>query len=48
MPGFFAATDAAAYETFTGRWSLRLARPFLASPGSDRASGCSTWAAGPA
>ena len=25
MPSFFAATDAAAYETFMGRWSLRLA-----------------------
>lgn len=26
----FAATDAAAYETFMGRWSMRLAAPFLA------------------
>src|SRR3712207_2323755 len=26
----FAATDPAAYETFMGRWSLRLAGPFLA------------------
>jgi SAM-dependent methyltransferase len=29
----FAATDPAAYETFMGRWSLRLAGPFLAFAG---------------
>src|SRR4051812_39672253 len=29
----FAATDAAAYETFMGRWSTRLASPFLAFAG---------------
>ena len=33
MSSFFAATDAAAYETFMGRWSLRLAAPFLAFAG---------------
>ena len=34
----FVATDAAAYETFMGRWSMRLAAPFLAFAGLDRAS----------
>ena len=33
MPSFFAATDATAYETIMGRWSLRLAGPFLAFAG---------------
>jgi SAM-dependent methyltransferase len=43
----FAATDAAAYETFMGRWSERLAGPFLAASGIGAAGrvldvGCGT------
>ncbi len=44
----FAAFDADGYERLMGRWSTRLAQPFLDFAGRRRANGCSTSAAAPA